>query len=160
MIDNNTTANPTLTFDQLQAIDVAQKTLANLQSEITNATKVLKGTKMESDRAVKEKVYQEELLSDLTLQVESKTITISTLDKDIDEKTTSLNELLSQFKEHTDLMASEKASHDERESKISEKEQQLSNLGNALGKKEIILNNDKADFNSKVATLKEVISKF
>ena len=64
MIENNTTANPTLTFDQLQAIDVAQKTLANLQSEITNATKILKGTKMECDRAIKAQAYHEGLLAD------------------------------------------------------------------------------------------------
>ena len=160
MLDNNSTSNPTLTFDQLQAIDVAQKTLANLQSEITNATKILKGTKMECDRAIKAQAYHEGLLADLTSQTDTKTLNSSKLDTEITEKTAMLNELLSQFKEHTDKMASENADHTAREVKISQKEKQLSEQGSAIGREKVLFENDKATHNSKVAKLKEVISTF
>jgi len=160
MIDNNTSANPTLTFDQLQAIDVAQKTLANLQSEINNATKVLKGTKMECDRAVKNQAYNEELLANLTAQVENKRGELANLTGNVSERTAMLNELLSQFKEHTDLIAKGKADHEARETKITSKEQQLSEQGSALGREKVLHENDKATFNQKVAKLKEVISTF
>jgi chromosome segregation ATPase len=160
MIDNNTSANPTLTFDQLQAIDVAQKTLANLQSEINNATKVLKGTKMECDRAVKNQAYNEELLGNLTTQVETKTKELADLKESITEKTAMLNELLSQFKEHTDLMTKGKADHDDRETKITKREQELNSKDSQLVKIQFALESEKSDFNSKVAKLKEVISTF
>ena len=57
--------NIKLSLEQLQQIDIVQKRLSVLESEITNANKVLKGTKMEIDRVVKEKAYQEELLAKL-----------------------------------------------------------------------------------------------
>ena len=159
MIETPTT-NPTLTFDQLQAIDVAQKTLANLQSEINNATKVLKGTKMECDRAVKNQVYNEELLGNLTAQVETKTKELADLKESITEKTAMLNELLSQFKEHNDKMATAQVAHDERETQIATKELDLASKENKLTKIAFALDSERKELNQKVAKLKEVISTF
>lgn len=61
----DTNENVKLTFEQLQQIDEVSKQLINLQSEITTAQKILRGTRLEIDRAIKEKTYQEELLEEL-----------------------------------------------------------------------------------------------
>lgn len=157
---NTPTGSIKLTLENMQLLAEMEGRVSVLQSEIDNREKIIKGMKKESDRAVKDKAYQEELLATSITQAEAKTKELKGLNDNITEKTAQLNELLSQFKEHTDLMTSEKASHDDRESKIVSRETEISNQGSDLGKKEIILNNDKADFNSKVAKLKEVISKF
>ena len=64
-------------------------------------------------------------------------------------------------------MVAKKAVHDKRETdlndrevKIAEKEKQLSQQGEKLGRETILLDNDKATHNAKVAKLKEVISTF
>ena len=160
MLDNNSTANPTLTFDQLQAIDVAQKTLANLQSEITNATKVLKGTKMECDRAVKNQAYNEELLAGLTTQVEAKKKELADLLANHTDTSSKLSALNSEIKTKTTEQTTKTAELNDRESLVkSAEEANISNnkmlsisLQKHLG--------DIKDFNSKVAKLKEVISQF
>lgn len=92
--------NVKLTFEQLQQIDVVEKQLANLQSEIVNANKILKGTKMEADRATKEKIYQEQLLEDVKIQVEGFNNKKNELINDINNATTELNKIK---KETTEL---------------------------------------------------------
>lgn len=59
------TENVKLTLEQLQQIDVVQTRLSVLESEITTAQKILKGTKSECERATKERLYQEELINGL-----------------------------------------------------------------------------------------------
>ena len=160
MIDNNQTSNATLTFDQLQAIDVAQKRLSNLESEIVNAAKVLKGTKMECDRAVKEKTYQEELLGTLTIQtVEAK--------KQLDETKTSLldvsyklDDLNKELKTKTTEQTKKDTELTTREDKISSQEIKLNEDRIELDKRINVLLVDSDRFNSKVAKLKEVIASF
>lgn len=68
MIDEPT-KNPELSFDQLQAIDVVQKRLSNLEAEIAIAAKNLSIEKKEVVKATKEREYQEELLAKLNAQV-------------------------------------------------------------------------------------------
>ena len=85
--------NVKLTFEQLQKIDVVNKQLANLQSEIANAQKILKGTKLECDRAVKEKLYQEELSVGLVEQVKTLTAQKDGLVQEVTDFTTALNTL-------------------------------------------------------------------
>lgn len=62
--------NVELTFEQLQQIDVVQKNLANLHNETSIATKLLIVTRKDTEKATKEKVYQEELLADLKIKTE------------------------------------------------------------------------------------------
>lgn len=69
MIDTPTD-NVKLTFEQMQQIDVVEKRLVVLKNEITISQNLLMGTRMETDRATKEREYQEELLSNLQSQVE------------------------------------------------------------------------------------------
>lgn len=154
------TDNVKLTFDQLQAIDTAQKRLAVIESEITNAQKVLKGTKMESDRAVKELAYHEELLADLTAKTEAKNKELIDVKENLNTASEKCDALNKEIKEKEAEQFKKTVELDEREATIAKKEKELSEKGSALGKQEIILNNDKATFNEKVAKLKEVISTF
>jgi chromosome segregation ATPase len=93
MIDN-TSDSVKLTFEQLQQIDATQKRLSNLESEIIIATKTLKGTKMECDRAVKEKLYQEELLVDLNGKIESTKNVLNELSLNVDKNNATLSETI------------------------------------------------------------------
>lgn len=160
MIDNTSTTNVQLTLEQLQQLDIVKKRLSNLESEIVNATKILNGTKMECDRAVKEKLYQKELLGNLTTKIEGMKVNIDNLDRGIKEKDVILSELNDEIKSKSTEYKDKVQELKDREEKIIQKEIQFSELGNKLGKQEILLNNEKADFNSKVAKLKEVISSF
>lgn len=85
--------NVKLTFEQMQQIDIVQKRLSVLESEITSATKILKGTKSECDRAVKEKLYQEELLANIKEVVEQFTVKKDNLVLEIISHTTEIDNL-------------------------------------------------------------------
>jgi chromosome segregation ATPase len=89
----STDKNTTLTFEQLQQIDISQKRLAVLQSETEIATKTLRGVKSDLDRATKEKDYQEEQLATLTEQIEKKKTELDFLTKEVISGQTSLTEL-------------------------------------------------------------------
>ena len=160
MTDNNTTSNPTLTFDQLQAIDVAQKTLANLQSEITNATKVLRGTKLESDRAVKDKAYQEELLANAKTQVEEETKQLNYLTSEIAQSNVILGKLNDEINSKTDIQKKKDDDLQARESAVQNREIEVAKVESSLGTKVSAHAETSQTFNSKVAKLKEVISTF
>lgn len=121
MIDSPT-ENVKLTFEQLQQIDVVEKRLSNLQSEIANANKILKGTKSECDRALKEKLYQEELAFNLASQIKELTTSRDNLAKEITLSTQALEDTKKTSK---DLSESNYAKTDEllkREQKISQSE--------------------------------------
>ena len=132
MIDNNQLTNVKLTLEQLQQIDIVEQKLAGLNTQVNVATKNLKVVTNDTNRFAREIEAQKPVLETLNTQVEDKKKEVDALQADIVEKTTQLNELLSQFKEHTNLMASEKAKHDERESKIVSRETELSGQSNAL----------------------------
>lgn len=161
MVDNHLdNKNIVLTPEQTAGIEEYQVKLATLLSETVNATKILKGIKMETDRAVKEKAYQEEMLTDLTPKVVEKKSQIDGYNEEINKATSTLSKLLDEIKSKTAEQLEKDTLFKEREDKISAKELQLSNQGSAISKEKILLNNDKVDFNAKVAKLKEVISTF
>ncbi len=154
------TKNVELTFTQSQAIEETKNRLAVLESEIVNATKVLKGTKMEIDRATKENAYQNELLITVTGQLET---TKSDLAEAQEELTNTKNENLKVNNETS-----------ERLKKAEVKETELKNKEESIAKTTIILENQKTsldkrddahikifdEFTSKVSKLKELISTF
>lgn len=152
--------NAKLTFDQLQAIDVTQKRLANLESEVNIATKSLKVAKLDADRATKENLYQNELLGIVTAQVAEKQKKSTELDEQILEKSNELGTISQKVAEFTSKQTIKEMELKDREDKVFAKELQLSNQGNALGKERIILENDKAEHAQKVTKLKEVIQTF
>jgi ABC-type transporter Mla subunit MlaD len=150
--------NMELTLEQRQQQNAFQNKLLNLESEVNIATKNLKGIKLESERAEKERKYQEELLANIIPQVEEKTKELKDLQGNITEKTALLNELLAQYKEHADLMVSGKANHDDRESKISSQEADLNERSQSLDKTAERMSKTSEEFFKKVAKLKEVIA--
>ena len=86
------TENVKLTFEQLQQLDVVQKRLAVLESEMAIATKLLKGTRLEGDRALKEKIYQEELLATVKEKIEKAQKDLDSLVVRVAESSVVLNE--------------------------------------------------------------------
>ena len=160
MTDNTSTSNPTLTFDQLQAIDVAQKRLAVLESEIVNAQKVLKGTKMEADRATKENIYQNDLLVEVSSKVETKQKELEDLKTNFLEISYNLDDLNKEIKEKTKVQADKELELNNRENDISSKETTLQLKENKLASEQNTLEENLLSFNSKVVKLKEVMSKF
>ncbi len=157
---NEPTSNPTLTFDQLQAQDASQKILANLQSEINIATKVLKGTKLESDRAVKDKAYQEELLANVKIQVEEETKQANYLTSEIAQSNVILGKLNDEINTKTETQKKKDTALQDRETNLVKAENEYIVRNESLGNAIIEYKTTSETFNTKVAKLKEVISTF
>jgi len=157
---NQETENVKLDFEQLQKIDVVQKRLANLESEINIASKNLTALKKDTDRIYKEKTYQEELLADLTSKTDDKKLQSSKLDESITEHTAMLNKIIEEYKEHKEKITTEKIESSNREEMISKKEAELDEKSKELNEKLVEYTNNVSVFFSKVAKLKEVISTF
>jgi chromosome segregation ATPase len=137
---------------------VVQKRLSNLESEVTIATKVLKGTKMEGDRAVKEREYYEGLVAELETKKQS-------LTKDVESLSATKAELEKACADFRAEMATAKseheirtAEHSKREDAVSTREADVMNVSNELTSKTNKLEEEKAVFNAKVAKVREVVS--
>lgn len=92
MIDTPT-ENVKLTFEQLQQIDVFQKTLANINNEISINTKFLISERAECEKATKETIYQKELLGELETKVESIKIRLKDLGDNLNINRIELEEI-------------------------------------------------------------------
>ena len=132
---NSPTENVKLTFEQLQQIDVVQKQLANLQSEINIASKSLNVLKKDCDKVTKERIYQEELLSNLTVDVKKVEDRLGELTK---ERDTAIAQLDKAREETTKLNSSN-----------CKKDLELKDRENKLQKEEEDLEKKVADFNIK-----------
>lgn len=159
MIDTPTT-NPTLTFDQQQQIDTTQKRLIVIESEITNATKVLRGTKMECDRAVKDLVYQEERLSVITIQVESAKKNLEELNDSCTQTKEKLSALESDIFTKSSIQSTKEQELKDREDRIKTAETDISNERAVIYHMGTKLDKETKEFNEKVAKLREVIITF
>lgn len=133
--------NIKLTFEQMQQIDVVEKRLAVLKNEITISQNLLIGTRMEMDRATKEKEYQEELLSNLQTQVED-----FSKKKDI-----LINEINSSIETNDKLKEESTKINNENYIKISE----INSRQSDLESKEENFNKRMEDFNIKSSQLLE-----
>jgi uncharacterized protein (DUF3084 family) len=160
MINNSETSNVKLTDEHTKEIEQYQVKLSNLLSEIVNATKILKGTTLESNRAVKDRTYQQDLLATLTPQIQTAQKNLDDLTTRHSETTTKLGLLNTEIAIKTTEYNLKESELKDREAKISQKEKQLSEQGEKLGRETILFNNDKATHNAKVAKLKEVIKDF
>ena len=67
---NSNIKNVRLKLENIQQLAEVESRLSVIQSEINNHQKILRGIKMECDRFLKEKLYQEELLENLKKDVE------------------------------------------------------------------------------------------
>ena len=161
MTDNQLdTPNIKLTPEQNTQVEAYQVKLANLLSEINNATKILRGTKTECDRAIKEKAYQEELLAGLTPKVEEKKKQIDAYNEEINNASTSLSKLQEEIKVKTTKQAELDSEYEARESSLVADEDEVDRREVKLNEKENSLQTNKDAFDAKVAKLKEVISTF
>lgn len=152
--------NVQLTVEQLHQIEETKKRLAILESEISNATKVLRSTKIEFETAVKDKTYQEELLATVTSQVKNKQLEMTELDEEILKKSANLNEI----KTETESYKSEKEKSimtlNDKEDSVSSREEKVTEKEKSVVKSKLIHEDIVKEFNQKVSQLKEVISRF
>lgn len=112
--------NVKLTFEQLQQIDVFQKTLANINNEISINSKLLIGQRADCEKATKETAYQKELLSDLETKVDSTKKQLEELSSEV----TSSQNLLDENTEKNKSLGVENQSRSE---ELNQKEKELEN---------------------------------
>jgi predicted nucleic acid-binding Zn-ribbon protein len=91
--------NLKLSDDQALAIEETKSRLVNLEAEISIANKNLKGIKLENEKAIKEKIYLEELLASLAPQIESKQSELQKINDSITEQSAVLSDLINKAKE-------------------------------------------------------------
>lgn len=152
--------NPILNFDQLRAVDTAQKRLANLQNEVSIAKTDLAGIRAQCESATKERLYQEELSKDLSSKNSASVLKLDTLNGEITEKTAELTHLLDTIKEHIVTHETKENELKDREGALVVKETEHTKNAELHGRKETDLNIRTEAFSAKVAKLKEVIKDF
>jgi len=95
--------NIKLSDEQALAIEETKSRLANLEAEISIANKNLKGIKLENEKAIKEKIYLEELLAGLSPQIESKQSELQKINDSITEQSIVLGGLINEAKEQSNV---------------------------------------------------------
>jgi predicted nucleic acid-binding Zn-ribbon protein len=127
------TENTKLQPDQLTQLEEFQKRLSNLEIENVSAAKILKVSKSDLEKVVKERLYQEELLAKLEKQTEEKTkeledlngkceVSKKTLESDshqLDEIKMALTEQKSQLEEKERVLISREKDVEEKENKAN-----------------------------------------
>lgn len=141
----NEEENPKFTKEETTQINEAQRRLHVLENEISIATKNLSVTKKDAEKAYKEKIYQENLLSE-------------TKDK-VRQASEFLNELLDQIRESKEILEK----NTELAQKINTENEEKSNLLNQKEKElfdfESDLKSKSEDYNIKLSELsKEQVS--
>lgn len=154
------TPNPTFTSEQIGQLDEFQKRLFNLENETTIATSVLKTVKAESQRAAKDKAYQEELLAEIVKKISIARDSLNELEIKIGVKTTELNNLVEQIREQYVSHETKSNELKEREEKIIKEEKVLVLKEKKITESNQHLSSHIETHNQKVAKLKEVIATF
>lgn len=150
--------NIILDDNQKKAIEETKSRLFNLESEISIATKTLRGLKSENERLIKDNSYQNELLLETISKVDPMLAKVADLESNILTKTEELNKINVEIQtKATDI--------EEREAEIKTKENNIEDRLKSVTEKEGnirdingILNQKIDDFNQKVSKLKEVIA--
>lgn len=159
MVDNRLNIdNPKLTSDQLAALLEFQVRISNLENEVSIVARTLRANKLESERSLKERMYQENLLSDVNSKVNIAATNLQELQETITVKTSELNILIEKIKTLNLEQENKNISLREKEEKIAVKEQQLIEKENSLRKISQALNIEKAEHVAKVIKLKEATS--
>jgi len=152
--------NVKLSFDQMQAIDLTQKRLSILESEIAVCQKVLRGTKLESDRAIKEKAYQNELLDSVNKQLSEKQSILSKLDEEILVKSNEKAQLLSYVANNKDAQEKREMELKDKEDKVVALEVSSQESINDLKALQVQFQEEQKVFLNKVKALQEVLQIF
>lgn len=115
--------NIVLSVEQQNHLNIYQHKLANLESEVVIAGKTLKGIKLETDRFVKERLFQEEQLSEINKKIEVVTQSVFTLTIDHDALQIELSLKKEQLKQTTEDIQVKESSLTEREKILSQQEE-------------------------------------
>lgn len=161
MIDNKLDdKNIKLTAEQTAGLEEYQLRLSNLLSEIVNHTKILKVTQKDCDKAVKERAYQEELLTQIAPKVVEKQTQLDALNGEISNATTTLSKLQAEIGIKTAEQAKKDSEFENRENYVKSEEEKLQIHQQMVTK--LTTEKEQAEniFNQKVAKLKEVIALF
>lgn len=132
--------------------------LSNLESELAILTKNVRATKLESERSVKDKAYQEELLVGVTVQVEAKKSELTILHQTNNEIKEILAKLNSEISEKSSKITAKEMELKNREAEVEKGEKEVETKQNALNSAITTLSRDKSEHQEKVSRLKEVIS--
>lgn len=149
-----------LSDEQTLAIEETKNRLANMEAEISIATKNFKAIKQDTEKAIKERAYEEERLNSIVNQINPLEDKKVELESAIIEKLAELGQINSDIKESTIKQEEKERELNEREGLVIKNEQYLLGKKEILDNKEIEIKDQIDSFNSKVSRLKEVISEF
>lgn len=156
MIDNQLdTTNPKFTPEQTQAIEESKSRLLNLETEISIASKNLKAIKGESERAMRDKTYQEGLLTSVTDQTTTAQEKLSAITTSTEKAQESLSAINQEISKQGDILASKKSEFKEREEEISSKETDLISRETSVSLREEDLKNSEEELQDKYAKIKD-----
>lgn len=149
MLKNKDEKEIKFTPEHKAELEVYETKLANLLSEIVNHTKILKGTKSECDRAVKERAYQEELLTKIHGEIPL-----------LEKEKASLEASIVTMKEYVEEAKIESArikeEQDKKQSELAEREVSIKEQEVRLIENQNIFNAERLDLDAK----KEKLDKF
>lgn len=152
--------NLELTPEQVEKEAIFRQRLQNLENEISIATKNLKVIKADVEKATKEKTYQEEILSNISSNVEEKTSLFNKINQELIDK----NELLYQINSKISSTSAEQEakvmSLKDREDKVTSWELLLSKKEKKVAESNQLLESHINTHNEKVTKLKAVIALF
>ena len=149
-----------LSDEQTLAIEETKNRLANLEAEISIATKNFKTIKQDTEKAIKERVYEEERLNSIVNQIKPLEDKKVELESAIIEKIAELGKINSDIKESVVKQEEKEKELNDREELVVKNDKYLSERKEILDNKEIEIKDQTDSFNSKVSKLKEVISEF
>ena len=149
-----------LSDEQTLAIEETKNRLANLEAEISIATKNFKTIKQDTEKAIKERVYEEERLNSIVNQIKPLEDKKVELESAIIEKLAELGKINSDIKESVVKQEEKEKELNDREELVVKNDKYLSERKEILDNKEIEIKDQTDSFNSKVSKLKEVISEF
>lgn len=160
MLNNEEIKNAEMSIEDRQQMLAFKTILLNLEAEISTANKNLKSIKGDTERAIKEKVYQEELLANTTQQVNDLKIEHSKLVENHSKTSISLASINTEIAQKKSVQEAKEAQLKTREETIVSKEIELSDKESNLTKQKTVLEKNQMEHDSKVAKLKEVTALF
>lgn len=158
MIDNSSEPTIKLQIEQLQQLEVFQKRLANLESEVGIAQKTLLATKKDSERAVADRKYQEEQLATTTKAFEMAKTNLASLQSTHLATSATLDKINAEITDKTKVSLAKDKELADREAKVVAKESEIEALESQLSEKTKSFKNLQKIHDEKVAKLQAVIN--
>lgn len=157
---NSPSENISLELKQLQQLEIFERKLASLKSDIVISTKDLNALSNDTIRISKDNIYQQGLLDETNVQLVDAQKRINELNEshvlrnaEMSEKIKSIDSLQAHHTEkHMELK--------NREDTVSKKEQEIFSAQESLTERQLDHEEKEARFKIKVARLDEVISSF